>query len=144
MSENLTLSVRFNDEDMVLLQADVATAGFQGRTEAYSTWPRLNEWLAALRGFSPAQGSEVRFDAGAPDGLGHIGVVLSRLDWSGHCACRVSLLADQATFFNEHPHNTLEVKLVVEPAAIARFVKALEQMVTQQAGEAILQGLAQG
>ena len=140
MSEYLTVGVRFNDEDMVMLQADVASAGFRGRNEAYSTYALLDEWLAALRGFSRTLDSEVVFDGC----VGRIRVALSRLDWSGHCACRVSLVSDQVTVFNDRPLNTLEVRLVVEPGALDRFVKELEYMVAQQAGEATLTGLEQG
>lgn len=140
MSEYLMIGVRFNDEEMVMLQADVASAGFQGHTEAYSSYPELDGWLADLRGFSRVLDSEVLFDVGA----GRIRVALARLDWSGHCACRVSLVSDQITVFNDRPLNALEVRLVLEPSAVDRFVKELEYMVAQQAGEATLKGLAQG
>jgi hypothetical protein len=142
MSEYLTIGVRFNDDDMAMLEAEVITAGFSGRTEAYAAYPALRAWVDELRGFPRAIGSELRFEAGG--GYGHIGVVLTRLDWSGHCACRVSLLSDRPSELNEHPHNTMEVRLVVEPGAIDRFVKELAQMTEQQSGEATLAGLAQG
>jgi hypothetical protein len=143
-SEQLTISVQFNDDDMVMLQAEVATAGFRGRTEAYSTYPSLERWVDSLRTFSRALDSKVRFDAGQPDGMSHIGVALSRLDWSGHCACRVSLLWNRATEYSDTPHDTLDVRLVVEPGALDRFVRELELLLAQHEGEATLTGLAQG
>lgn len=143
-SERLTISVQFEEDDMVMLRADVATAGFQGRTEAYSTYPSLERWVESLRTFSRALDSKVRFDAGQPDGMSHIGVALSRLDWSGHCACRVSLLWNRPNESSDSPHDTLDVRLVVEPGALARFVQELDYMLAQHEGEATLSGLAQG
>lgn len=143
MSEHLRVKVLFNDDDMVNLQADVATAVFKGRTEAYSSYRLLGEWLERLRSFAPALDSVVKFEAGYLEGSSHIGVELARLDWSGHCACRVSLLADGITHFEGTPHNTMEVRLVVEPGAIASFVSELATLIETEGGEATLKGLAQ-
>ena len=39
MSEHLKISVRFHDEEMVMLRAELASAAFKGQTEAWSAWP---------------------------------------------------------------------------------------------------------
>lgn len=130
------------DEDGMLNAAiDVASRGFKGVSQVYTTADGLEKLSSSLRFFPEGPTKFLEFQFGTPDSHGYLSLAFSVLDATGRCACQVRLESNYVPMHGHGSKNRIDVEMGVEPNAIDRFVFDLQNLLNSKRGEAVLQGI---
>ncbi|MCR9246474.1 MAG: hypothetical protein NXI31_15685 [bacterium] len=123
MNEGLTLEVIWRDEHIVELRITVANGRFAGVADCYGPPDVLLQFANAIRGFPQRADDRRRFDFGA--GTGSV-----KTSWMTENGGLVRVVAEiQAEKFrNEELPETATLQILVEPAAVDRFVGTLAHL----------------
>ncbi len=79
------------DDGMITAAVDVASRGFRGVSQVYTTAVAFEELSSRLRLFPEGPTKSLEFQFGIPDSYGYFSLAFSVLDATGRCACRVQL-----------------------------------------------------
>jgi hypothetical protein len=129
------------DDGMITAAVEVASRGFRGVSQVYTTTDAVEELSSRLRLFPQGPTQSLEFQFGMPDSYGYLSLAFSILDATGRCACRVQLESNYLPSYGPGSKNRVEVDMGVEPNAIDRFVFDLKNLLKNEQGEAALQGI---
>lgn len=133
--------VEVDDHGLLTVVIDVASRGFSGSSQVYTTASMLGTLSAGLQCFPKDASQSVEFELGTPQGYGYLSIAFSVLDARGRCQCRVRLESNYAPTHGPASKNRIEVDMGVEPAAIDRFVSDLTNLHNNKARVAVLEGI---
>ena len=142
MQPQLSLSVIWQDDDVVELQAAASSQHFAGLTQVYTTYAALREWHTALQGFPRASTSRITFTAGGEGAYSCFHADFYCINAVGHIAAQITLESNVATEHRPEEKQRVQLELPFEPAALDEFISALDALIKAESGEAILRGLA--
>jgi hypothetical protein len=126
---------------MLTAVIDVASRGFTGASQVYTTANALQELCSRLRHFPKGAAQSLEFHLGTPDGYGYLSVAFSDLDARGRWACQVRLESNYVPMYGPGSKNRIDVDMRVEPNAIDRFVFDLQKLLNSKPGQAVLEGI---
>ncbi|MGO4479845.1 hypothetical protein AB4Z32_26765 [Massilia sp. 2TAF26] len=129
------------DDGMLTAAVDVASRGFRGVSEVYTTADALKDLSSRLELFPEGPTKSLEFQFGIPGGYGYLGLAFSVLDATGRCACQVRLESNYLPAYGHGSKNRIDVDMGVEPNAIDRFVSDLQNLLNSETGEAVLEGI---
>jgi hypothetical protein len=129
------------DDGMITAAVDVDSGGFRGVSQVYTTADAFEELSSKLRLFPEGPTKSLKFEFGMPDSYGYLSLAFSVLDATGRCACRVQLESNYLPAYGPGSRKRVEVDMGVEPNAIDRFVFDLQNLLNNEPGEAVLEGL---
>jgi hypothetical protein len=129
------------DDGMITAAVDVASRGFRGVSQVYTTTAAVEELSLRLRHFPQGPTQSFDFQFGMPDSYGYFSLAFSILNATGRCACRVQLESNHLPSYGPGSKNRVEVDMGVEPNAIDRFTFELQNVLKTKQGEAALQGI---
>lgn len=133
--------IRADEDGMLTAAVDVASRGFRGVSQVYTTADALEALSSSLRLFPEGARKSLEFQLGTPDGYGYLGLAFSVADSLGRCACRVRLESNYVPMHGQGSRNRIDVDMGVEPNAIDRFVFDLQNLLNSKPGEAVLEGI---
>jgi hypothetical protein len=137
MESQLTIQALWEDDGLLTIDSQVASWGFVGKTQVYTSYEALEEWAKELAALPLMAGQAVDFQAGERNSYAYLGVRISVLDSVGHCQCRVEFESNSVHTWESK--NKLEVEILVEPNAVDRFITGLTAIAqTKNRGEACL------
>ncbi len=139
LSQELSLEVVYRDEDLIELEAVIATGDWHGRVRAYTVPQDVAAFAAALQDFTNGTAAAAEFTTGADNGIGLIALRFYRIDRAGHIAGYASL-ASGAVPTNHRPEQVarIAVEFRTETWALTQFVAQLDELAETQAGRATL------
>lgn len=129
------------DDGMLTAAVDVASRGFKGVSQVYTTAEAFEELSSRLRLFPEGPTNSLEFEFGMPDSYGYLSLAFSVLDATGRCACRVQLESNYFPVYGPESRNRVEVDMGIEPNAIDRFVFDLQKLLNSEPGNAVLEGI---
>jgi hypothetical protein len=129
------------DDGMITAAVDVASRGFRGVSQVYTTIGALEELSSQLRLFPQGPTQSLEFHFGMPNSYGYFSLALSILHPTGRCACRVQLESNYLPSYGPGSKNRVKVDMGVEPSAIDRFVFDLQSLINNKLGQAALEGI---
>ena len=140
MESQFTIQALWEDDGLLTIDSHVASWGFVGKTQVYTTYKALQKWAEELAVLPLVAGQAVDFQAGERNSHAYLGVRISVIDSVGHCHCRVEF--ESNAVHTRESKNKLEVEILVEPNALDRFITELKGIVqTKNPGEAGLIGV---
>jgi len=93
----VSLEVVYVDEHLLQLRCRVTVGEWSGQARAYTTQGAIRTLANDLRRFGESLRGQSRWEAGADNGIGLIGLHLYCVNRAGHIACHVRLASDTAT-----------------------------------------------
>ena len=142
MQPFLGARVIWQDEDLVEIELTAANTSFRGCTRVYTTYDALRELASDLRGFPQSLSSRVLHEAGDAAGYSYVHLEFYCFDDVGHTAARITVEANTLGSSRVETKDRVVLELQFEPAALDRFVAALDQLVASEDGEATLDGIS--
>jgi len=129
------------DDGMITAAVDVASRGFKGVSQVYTTAEAFEELSSRLRLFPEGPTKSLEFEFGMPNSYGYLSLAFSVLDATGRCACRVQLESNYLPTYGPESKNRVQIDMGVEPNAIDRFVLDLQNLLNSEPGKAVLEGI---
>jgi hypothetical protein len=129
------------DDSMLTAAIDVASRGFRGVSQVYTTAGALEELSLRLKLFPEGPAKSLEFQFGMSGGYGYLSLAFSVLDATGRWACQVQLESNYLPAYGHESKNRIDVDMGVEPNAIDRFVSDLQNLLNSETGEAVLEGV---
>jgi hypothetical protein len=129
------------DDGMLTAVVDVASRGFRGVSQVYTTADALAELSSRLRLFPEGPTKSLEFQFGMPGGYGYLSLAFSILDATGRCTCQVRLESNYLPAYGPGSKNRIDIDMGVEPNAIDRFVSDLHNLLKSETGKAVLEGV---
>ncbi len=133
--------VEVDEYGMITVVIDVASRGFNGSSQVYTTTSALETLSAGLQFFPEDASQSVEFELGTPQSYGYLSIAFSVLDARGRCQCNVRLESNYVLMHGPGSKNRIDVDMGVEPNAIDRFVSDLKNLHNNKARQAVLEGI---
>jgi hypothetical protein len=139
LSDQITLTVIYVDEDLIELEAVVRASHWSGQACAYTVPQDIVESAGDLQAFAEGARSEAEFVAGADNGIGLVALRFYRVDRSGHIACHVRLETRELSA-NSRPEQIcrLSIEVMAETWSLLQFARQLGNLARNQTGKATL------
>jgi len=136
----LALSVVYDDEHLIELEASLKAGDWTGRARAYTVAENIEAFGVGLKRFADAVDAVAEFDAGADNGIGLIALRFYRIDRAGDIACHVRL-ATGGLPKESRPEEVfrLSIELQSETWAVVQFARQISEMAQAREGKAVLQ-----
>ena len=143
MTPRFSIGVIWQDDDLVEIEAAACTEHFSGLTQVYTTYNELRKLRASLVGFPTSTASRVAFSAGEADSYSFINVDFYCFDYAGHAAAQITIESKVGTVSRPEQKHRVRLEMQFEPSALDEFSSALNRLISIQAGNAILKGIAE-
>ena len=143
MTPRFSISVIWQDDDLVEIEAAACTEHFSGLTQVYTTYDELRTLHVSLAGFPKTFSSRVAFSAGEADSYSFLGVDFYCIDQAGHAAAQITIESNVPTNYRPQEKHRVRLEMQFEPMALDWFLNALKRLISAQAGDEVLQGIGE-
>src|SRR6516164_9398121 len=124
--QGLSLAIVYVDDLLVELEAVLKAGDWSGRARAYTGSQDIEAFGHALKRFADAVDASAKFEAGADNGIGLIGMRFYKVDRAGHIACHVRLATGGLPTNCRHEEVfRLSIQLETEAWAVIQFARQI-------------------
>ncbi len=127
---------------MIELKIIAANDNFSGATEIYTVYEDIDTLAKSLKGFPKSISESIEFSAGQRDSNAFANIRFYCFTEAGHPATRIELESNVATEYRADEKNKIQLEIQFEPAALDSFVSQLSEIVINQEGKAVLDGIS--